>query len=35
MSYCPYNYDQVAGWIDTASSYVRDVSNGMNSKATN
>ena len=33
--YCPYCYDQVEDWISSARSYVCDVSNGMNSKATN
>lgn len=35
MGYYPYSYEQVAGWVSTARSYVCDVSNGMNSKATN
>lgn len=35
MSYYPYSYEQVADWVSTARSYVCDVSNGMNSKATN
>ena len=33
--YCSYCYDQVEDWISSARSYVCDVSNGMNSKATN
>ena len=35
MSYYPYSYGQVADWVNTARSYVCDVSNGMNSKVTN
>ena len=35
MGYYPYSYEQVADWVSTARSYVCDVRNGMNSKATN